>query len=72
MFDFVQNNKRFVQIVLLLIVLTFTFWGVDNYNKSSDSEALATVNGDKIYQVTEPVTKPIMVAEENRATVIKH
>lgn len=51
MFDFVQNNKRFVQIVLLLIVLTFTFWGVDNYNKSSDSEALATVNGDKIYQV---------------------
>lgn len=50
MFDFVEKNKRFVQIVLLLIVLTFTFWGVDNYNKSSDNEALATVNGEKIHQ----------------------
>lgn len=50
MFDFVHKNKRFVQIVLLLIVLTFTFWGVDNYNKSSNNEAVATVNGEKIHQ----------------------
>jgi peptidyl-prolyl cis-trans isomerase D len=50
MFDFVHGNRRFVQIVLLLIVLTFTFWGVDSYKKSSHSEALATVNGEKINQ----------------------
>ncbi|RFC36615.1 MAG: peptidyl-prolyl cis-trans isomerase D [Candidatus Nitrotoga sp. SPKER] len=50
MFDFVHGNRRFVQIVLLLIILTFTFWGVDSYNKSSHSEALATVNGEKINQ----------------------
>ena len=50
MFDFVHGNKRFVQIVLLLIILTFAFWGVDTYNKSSHSEALATVNSEKINQ----------------------
>ncbi|MEO6422797.1 MAG: SurA N-terminal domain-containing protein [Candidatus Nitrotoga sp.] len=50
MFDFVHGNRRFVQAVLLLIILTFAFWGVDSYNKSSQSEALATVNGEKISQ----------------------
>jgi len=50
MFDFVHGNKRFVQIVLGLIILTFAFWGVDSYNKSSPGETLATVNGDKINQ----------------------
>lgn len=50
MFDFVHGNKRFVQIVLFLIILTFAFWGVDTYNKSNRSEALATVNGEKINQ----------------------
>ncbi len=50
MFDFVHGNKRFVQIVLSLIILTFAFWGVDTYNKSSPGEALAKVNGNKISQ----------------------
>jgi len=50
MFDFVHGNRRFVQIVLFLIILTFAFWGVDSYNKSSHTEALATVNGEKIKQ----------------------
>ena len=50
MFDFVHGNKRFVQIVLSLIILTFAFWGVDSYNKSSPGKALATVNGNKINQ----------------------
>ncbi|MFY9261554.1 MAG: SurA N-terminal domain-containing protein [Gallionella sp.] len=45
MFDFVQERKRFVQIVLLLIILPFAFFGVDSYNKSTQSAALATVNG---------------------------
>ena len=50
MFDFVHENKRFVQVVLLLIILTFAFWGVNSYNKSSHNEALAQVNGEKISQ----------------------
>lgn len=49
MFDFVHENRRLIQIVLVLIILPFAFWGVDSYRKSS-GESLATVNGDKISQ----------------------
>ncbi len=50
MFDFVHEKKRFVQIVLALIILPFAFWGVDSYRKSGGGEPLATVNGEKISQ----------------------
>lgn len=50
MFDFVQEKKRLVQIVLALIILPFAFWGVDSYRKSGGAAPLATVNGDKIGQ----------------------
>ena len=50
MFDFVHEKKRVVQIVLMLIILPFAFWGVDSYRKSGGSEAPATVNGEKISQ----------------------
>jgi peptidyl-prolyl cis-trans isomerase D len=50
MFDFVREKKRLVQIVLALIVLPFAFWGMDSYNRSTDTEAPATVNGVKISQ----------------------
>lgn len=45
MFDFVQERKRLVQIVLLLIILPFAFFGVDSYNKATKTTAPATVNG---------------------------
>lgn len=50
MFDFVREKKRLVQIVLLLIILPFAFWGVDSYRKTGGGESLATVNGEKISQ----------------------
>jgi peptidyl-prolyl cis-trans isomerase D len=51
MFDFVQEKKRLVQIVLALIILPFAFWGVDSYNKAGNgAEIAATVNGTKITQ----------------------
>ncbi len=50
MFDFVQEKKRLVQIVLALIILPFAFWGVDSYRKSAGTASLATVNGEKISQ----------------------
>ena len=50
MFDFVQEKRRLVQIVLALIILPFAFWGVDSYRKSSGAAPLATVNGEKIGQ----------------------
>ncbi len=48
MFDFVHEKRRLVQIVLLLIILPFAFFGVDSYRHSGDTDAPATVNGTKI------------------------
>jgi len=50
MFDFVQENRRPVQIVLALIIVPFALWGVDSYRKSGGAAPLATVNGEKIGQ----------------------
>ena len=43
MFDSVRNNKRLVQIFLLLITVPFALWGVDSYMQSSGGNELATV-----------------------------
>jgi peptidyl-prolyl cis-trans isomerase D len=50
MFDFVQEKKRVVQVVLFLIIITFGFFGVDSYRKSGGGDAPATVNGERISQ----------------------
>jgi peptidyl-prolyl cis-trans isomerase D len=51
MFDFVQEKRRLVQVILLLIILPFALWGVSSYRSSSgDANALATVDGAKITQ----------------------
>jgi peptidyl-prolyl cis-trans isomerase D len=50
MFDFVQENRRPVQIVLALIIVPFALWGVDSYRKSGSTSVLASVNGEKIGQ----------------------
>jgi peptidyl-prolyl cis-trans isomerase D len=48
MFDFVHEKRRWVQIVLLLIILPFVFFGVDSYRHSGTTDAPATVDGTKI------------------------
>ena len=50
MFNFVHQKKRFVQIVLVLIILPFTFFGIDSFNQSGEGEPLATVSSKKITQ----------------------
>ncbi len=45
MFDFVHEKRRLVQIVLLLIILPFAFFGVDSYRHAGDTDAPASVNG---------------------------
>ncbi len=50
MFDFVQEKKRVVQVILVLIIITFGFFGVDSYQKSGGGDAPAIVNGEKISQ----------------------
>lgn len=49
MFDAVRNNKKIVQVFLVLITLPFAFWGVDSYVKNMGSGSqLATVGGTAI------------------------
>lgn len=51
MFDVVRNNKKVVQVFLLLITLPFAFWGVDSYVRNmSGGDELATVGGSSIGQ----------------------
>lgn len=49
MFDFVQNNKRILHFVLiLLIVPSFAFWGISQYFNSSTDNVVAHVGKQKI------------------------
>ena len=51
MFDAVRNNKKIVQVFLLLITLPFAFWGVDSYVKNAGQGGeLASVGGVAITQ----------------------
>ncbi len=48
MFDFVHENKRLVQIILLLIILPFALWGISSYRQTGGGGEVATVDGEKI------------------------
>lgn len=51
MFDSVRNNKKLVQIFLLLITVPFALWGVDSYMRDSGGAGdLATVGKSSITQ----------------------
>lgn len=49
MFDAVRNNKRIVQIFLILITLPFAFWGVESYVRNAGAgRDAASVGRSKI------------------------
>ncbi len=48
MFDLVRNNKKFIQIVLALLVLPFALWGVDSYVRTGGAGGVAKVGGSSI------------------------
>ena len=51
MFDFFQKHKRFSQVFLGLIAITFTTWGIESYTgMRGGRDAVATVNGLEISQ----------------------
>lgn len=50
MFDFVHEKRRLTQIVLVLITLPFALWGISSYRQASSTDALATVDGEKVTQ----------------------
>src|SRR5712692_10245771 len=48
-FDWVHNNKRLMQGVLVLIALPFAFWGIDSYQRvMRRADEVAEVGGQKI------------------------
>ncbi len=47
MFDFVDRNRKIVQIILGLVILTFMFWGIQSYRSGGANDA-ASVDGAKI------------------------
>lgn len=48
MFDFVHQKKTIVQIILLLAVLPFMFWGVQSYRTEGRESYVAVVDGEEI------------------------
>ncbi len=48
MFDFVNRKKRIVQIVLLLAVMPFMFWGIQSYRSDGQKGYVAIVDGEEI------------------------
>jgi peptidyl-prolyl cis-trans isomerase D len=51
MYNFLDKNKRFMQVILAVILLPFAFFGVDSYFRASESvTGVATVNGSPISQ----------------------
>src|SRR4051812_32861935 len=51
MFDFVQRNKRILQIFLGLIAITFATWGIESYTRyAGGRDTVASVNGSDITQ----------------------
>ena len=49
MFDAIRNNKRIVQVFLVLITVPFALWGVDSYfGDRGPAEELASVGGSAI------------------------
>ena len=49
MFDFVAKHKRWIQLLLGLVAVSFTLWGVENYQRMGAAGGeVATVSGEKI------------------------
>ncbi|MCW5601911.1 SurA N-terminal domain-containing protein [Nitrosomonas sp.] len=48
MFDFVHRKKTIVQVILLIAVLPFMFWGVQSYRTDGQASYVAVVEGEEI------------------------
>ncbi|OHX10696.1 peptidylprolyl isomerase [Chromobacterium sphagni] len=50
MFEFVQNNKTVIQVILGAVALTFAGFGVSSYSSATDDPYLVKVGSVKIYK----------------------
>lgn len=48
MFDFVNQKKTIVQIVLFIALLPFLFWGLESYQGMGGASSVASVDGEEI------------------------
>lgn len=48
MFDFVNRKKRVVQVIMVLAVLPFLFFGLESYRRDSGDSTVAVVDGEEI------------------------
>lgn len=69
MFDWVQNNKRVIQVILALIFLPFAFFGVDSYFRGSELGAEVARVGD--YKITQQEFQQVLrERQENMRRVL--
>ncbi|MGY8848274.1 MAG: SurA N-terminal domain-containing protein [Burkholderiales bacterium] len=50
MFDFVHRRKRVVQVIMVIAVLPFLFWGLESYQNEDGEDYIAIVSGEKIHR----------------------
>jgi peptidyl-prolyl cis-trans isomerase D len=51
MFDFIRNNRRFLQFVLMVMILpSFVFFGIQGYNRIGDGDQLASIGQQNVTQ----------------------
>jgi peptidyl-prolyl cis-trans isomerase D len=51
MFDFIRNNRRFLQFVMLVLILpSFVFFGIQGYDRMGDGNNLASIGQQNINQ----------------------
>ena len=50
MFDFVHRRKRVVQVIMVIAVLPFLFWGIDSYRNTDGQDYIAIISGEKIHR----------------------
>lgn len=50
MFDFVHRRKRVVQVIMVIAVLPFLFWGIESYRNTDGEDYIAIISGEKIHR----------------------
>ncbi|UTH73211.1 SurA N-terminal domain-containing protein [Chromobacterium sp. IIBBL 290-4] len=80
MFEFVQNNKTVIQVILGAVALTFVGFGVSSYSSATDDPYLVKVGNAKIYKrdldralegkPSDPATRQAMLQEMIRRELV--
>ena len=50
MFDFVHKRKRVVQVIFVIAITPFLFWGLESYRNTDGEDYVAIISGEKIHR----------------------